>query len=178
MTREVPYFPLYASNLIANRQYRLMTLPQRGLWISILNECWANGGVPENKSDLAKCLGVSEREIEELLGSLVMQFFKAKDGELISQELEDHRVGIYERREKQRQGGKLGAIRKKEKAGIDSGNQGQPEGQPKGSLNYIKSNQIKSNQVSNKEILSSENLSWAMDYENAPQTYKNASQGY
>ena len=62
--KPVPYFPLYAANIIASRPYRLMSSVEKGLWISITMECWVNGGVPADAGEMAKILGVPEAEIK------------------------------------------------------------------------------------------------------------------
>ena len=122
--RDVPYFPCYASNLLADRNYRTMTLLERGIWISIYLECWPNGGVPEDLKKLSRYFGVDEGLIREGLTSEVLSFFKAKDGLLISPELEDYRVVVLKRRELQRLGGIKGAKNKKPKESSQDGLEG------------------------------------------------------
>jgi len=180
--RDVPYFPCYASNLIANRHYRTMTLQERGLWISIYLECWPNEGVPNDPKKIAKLFGVTEVEIRSALTDGVMSFFKVNNDLLISQEMEDYRASIVERRRVQSLGGREGARRKKEKLSLVEGKGmggktnstplGEPEdrpiGVPEGSLGYVSSNQITSNQLINKDVSNASIDKWVNDYDRAP----------
>ncbi len=185
MTKPVPYFPLYAANFLAARPFRVMNLEQRGLWITIMMECWVNGSVPVNHSDLSKLLGVDLDVLKRSLTELQTAFFEKKGDELICLELEEYRKGYEERREKQREGGKRGAENKKEKQRQAIKGEGVPQGQPKGHLDYVNSTQVKSNylqsnQTIRKEILSLENREWAEEYEKSPDagnSYRSASRG-
>jgi uncharacterized protein YdaU (DUF1376 family) len=170
--KDVPYFPCYAANILSSRSYRLMSLSERGLWISIWMECWINGGVPANFKEMAKILNFPEDEVRHAFSSLHSTFIHEESGQYISKELNEYRSGYEERREKQRLGGIKGSERKKEKRAkmerIEAVPQGVPKGVPKGSLSYINSNSVTSNQLINKEVLVQSNDEWVMDYENTP----------
>jgi len=145
MRDTVPYFPLYAENIIANRHYRSMTLVERGLFISILLECWPNESVPSEPEKMAKVLGFNSEHIKAIPMDNIMKFFKIRGSEIISPELEAKRKEFLETREKKAAGGRLGAERKKAKK---QGNpEGIPIGSPKGSLGYINLSQINSDSV-------------------------------
>lgn len=185
--KEVPYFPLYAANIIASRPFRLMTLEQRGLWITLMMECWVNGGAPSDPTEMAKFLGLPAEEV--LRSTSVLQTFSLdkQHSQIISKELEGYREGYLKSREGKSKGGKLGAERKKEKQRLkELGNpQGIPEGKPKGSLiqinsNSIKSSSINSNQLINKEVLAQSNDEWLDEFENAPEAgdYRDQSKGH
>jgi len=169
MTNPVPYFPLYAANIIASKAYRLMTLEQRGLWITILTECWVNDGVPESQDEMAKYLGFSEASITKAKFDLSSFSLKTEGSEIISTELKEYKIGYMESRRLKSLGGKKGAENKKLKQATEAsahlGNpKGIPEGQPKGSLTYIKSNSINSNQLIDKGVFTEENKKWVRDY--------------
>jgi uncharacterized protein YdaU (DUF1376 family) len=183
MTNPVPYFPLYAANFIASRPYRLMSLSERGLWITIMMECWVNGSVPSNLSDMSKFLGVTRQELETCFSNMHSSFFEVEGDKLFSKELEEYRQGYMERREKQREGGKLGVLRKNEKNGKKRDIEesvGSPQGKPEGALTYINSDQIKSNQllgVSYEEAfgdITNATLNLSQSFKN----YSDASRGY
>lgn len=97
MTKAVPYFPLYAANFIASRPYKLMTLQQRGLWISIYMECWVNGSLPADINEMAKLLGFPVNEVEQAMSQLHYSFLEKSDGQLISKELEEYRHAFLEK---------------------------------------------------------------------------------
>ena len=145
MRDTVPYFPLYAENIIANRHYRSMSLIERGLYMSILLECWPNESVPSQPEKMAKVLGFNLEDIKTIPMENIMKFFKVRDNEIISPELEAKRKEFLETREKKAAGGRLGAERKKAKR---KGNpEGNPVGLPEGSLGYVNSSQLKSDSI-------------------------------
>ena len=133
--RAVPYYPFYAANLIANKQFRLMTIEERGLWITIQMECWVNGSVPSDPRELAKHLGVSHEEVQRSFTQKQLSFLQKIGEEFKSPELEEQRKEFMVRREKQRIGGMEGAKRKKDKQNLENtlNCEGIPEGQPAGS---------------------------------------------
>jgi uncharacterized protein YdaU (DUF1376 family) len=120
-----PAFMFYASDAMADRRYRLMTLAERGLYISMLCECWVNFTVPSNKSQLAKLLGYQEVEIEaNLTERLLSHFYKSEpdlaSSDLASFDIEKYRKEVLERRAKLEAAGKRGAQAKQDKAQNDA----------------------------------------------------------
>ncbi len=126
--RRPPAFQFYPSNVMSTIQYRAMTLAERGLMMSIQSECWVNDFVPSDNKLLAKILGYSEKEIEECLTSNVMHFFFKDNEKIICPELIAYRNKLDEKQRLQIEGGKKGALRKKEKEVTSSYPQGIPEG--------------------------------------------------
>ncbi len=140
--RRPPAFQFYPSNVMSSIQYRTMSLAERGLMMSMQNECWVNDSVPSDIKVLAKILGYPENEIKESLTSNVMHFFYKEDDKIICPELIAYRNKLDERQRLQIEGGKKGAARKKEKEVTSS----YPEGIPEGPLvehNLIEQNLIK-----------------------------------
>lgn len=126
--RRPPAFQFYPSNVMSSIQYRTMSLAERGLMMSMQNECWVNDSVPSDIKVLAKILGYPENEIKESLTPNVMHFFYKEDERIISPELIAYRNKLDERQRLQIEGGKKGALRKKEKEVSSSYPQGIPEG--------------------------------------------------
>ncbi len=126
--RRPPAFQFYPSNVMSSIQYRTMSLAERGLMMSMQNECWVNDSVPSDIKVLAKILGYPENEIKESLTPNVMHFFYKEDDRIISPELIAYRNKLDERQRLQIEGGKKGALRKKEKEVSSSYPQGIPEG--------------------------------------------------
>jgi len=91
MIKDVPYFPFYAANLISSRSFRLMSLMERGLLITILIECWVNGSVPSEPSDMAKILGLTVDEVRAAFSNLLSTFVEIREGQVISVELEGYK---------------------------------------------------------------------------------------
>ena len=115
MIKDVPYFPFYAANMMSSRSFRLMSLKERGLLITILMECWVNGSVPSDLSDMAKILGLTADEVKSSYKNLHSAFLHTEGEQIISKELEGYRQNYLDMREKQRLGGLKGAKNKKDK---------------------------------------------------------------
>ncbi len=172
--RTPPAFQFYSSNYMSTIQYRTMSLSERGLMMSMLCECWVNSYVPSDISQLAKILGYSNDEVSQSLSTNVMHFFYKEDDRIISPELIAYRNKLDERQRLQIEGGKKGALRKKEKEVSSS----YPQGIPEGSLvehNLIENNLIKhttKEQVFREEELKEENnlaehREWIEEWEKA-----------
>lgn len=127
--KTAPAFMFYASDTMADKRYRLMTLAERGLYLSLLNECWVNRSMPADRNAIAKWLGYSADEIQPALTERVLSFFIEANGELTSPDLERYRKTLEERREKQSNGGRKGAKAKWDKPSVVDG---LPNGYPNG----------------------------------------------
>lgn len=113
--RHPPAYQEYSAAMIANREFRLMSLAERGLLYSMRLECWENHTLPSQPAKLAKYLGFQEEEIKAALPA-VLPFFKLDDeGFLYSPELEDYRKHLEDRLAKQAAGGKRSAENKKKR---------------------------------------------------------------
>ena len=108
--RPPPSYQEYASDLLANRHYMLMSLSEHGLFDVMRKQCWVNKSVPIDKEHMAKIIGCKVSEVEANLSPHVLHFFIEKDGEYICPELDDYRHNLEERRRKQAEGGKKGGI--------------------------------------------------------------------
>ena len=108
--RTAPAYQEYAANMIARLEYRSMTLPQRGLLYTMRLECWVNQFLPESPSVLARILGFDVAEVAAEL-PYVMQFFSVEDGRIFAPDLEAYRRRVAHIRERQAQGGKVGAAK-------------------------------------------------------------------
>ncbi len=104
--RKPPAFQEYAATFLASKDFRLMSLEERGLLMTMRFECWENLNIPSNNEELATYLGFRSNIP---LTSRVMSFFVKRDSVLICPELEDYRQHINERKAKQSIGGKKGA---------------------------------------------------------------------
>jgi hypothetical protein len=166
-----PAFQLYASDLLAHRKWRSMSLAERGLKATLECECWVNKSVPHDIRLLAKFLSFSEEDIRTNLTDNVMSFFEVKNGEIICPELDDYKVRLDERRKAQSEGGKKGQAIKKRKEGNVIYLEGLPEGSEKRREEQNRVEQKKAEQVFIEETLeeelvdlSPENQAWVDDY--------------
>lgn len=106
--RPPPAYMEYAAAMLANVQYRTMSLEERGLLDTMRRECWVNRSLPNSPAVLARVLGLDTQQIEDAL-PCVMPFFQVTDSKIICPELEDYRAHLTAIREKQSEGGKRGA---------------------------------------------------------------------
>ena len=113
--RKPPAYQEYAAAMLANRNFRLMTLTERGLFYTLRLECWENMQVPASNSELAKYLGCDIAELEKAMTTHVKAFLLENDGLLTCPEIDDYRQHIVERKAKQSEGGKRGAASKNDK---------------------------------------------------------------
>jgi len=127
--KTAPAFQFYASDTMADKRYRMMTLAERGLYLSLLSECWVNRSMPAEPSAIARWLGCAVDEIKPALTERVLSFFIEAKGELTSPDLERYRTTLEERREKQSKGGRKGAKGKWDKP---SGGDNSPNSYPNG----------------------------------------------
>lgn len=108
--REPPAYQEYAAAMIAMREFRLMSLAERGLLYTIRLECWVNERIPSNVAALAKCLGFSESETKEALTTNVKALLQDAGVDYICPDLEKYRKHLAEIRQKKAEGGKRGAL--------------------------------------------------------------------
>lgn len=107
--RKPPAYQEYASELLANKNFRLMSLAERGLLYTLKLECWANVTVPGEKGLLAKYLGITSDEISIAYTDRIQSFVEINEDDLSIPELNDYRKHLNEIRAKQSSGGKNGA---------------------------------------------------------------------
>lgn len=109
-----PAFQLYAFDLMAKRDYRVMALAERGLLLTMWCECWANKELPANPDELAALLG-KPGEVQGSLTSRVLAFFvKAENGTLISPDMEAYRETVIKQRANMSEGGSKGGKKRVE----------------------------------------------------------------
>jgi len=163
MPRKPPAFQCYAANILTDKNFRKMSLSERGLFFTMYLESWANERLPTNSEELAKYLGLNHEQIKTNLSQYVIAFFKTLDGEYVCPELEDYRHSLEVRRQKQSTGGTDGARRKKIKQQNQSKIEGQPISQPEGSLVQTKTNQNNSKSYV-KEKFQDDINKWVTDF--------------
>jgi uncharacterized protein YdaU (DUF1376 family) len=163
MPRKPPAFQCYAANILTDKNFRKMSLSERGLFFTMYLESWANEKLPTNSEELAKYLGLNHEQIKTNLSQYVIAFFTTLDGEYVCPELEDYRHSLELRRQKQSTGGTDGAKRKKIKQQNQSKIEGQPISQPEGSLVQTKTNQNNSKSYV-KEKLPDDINKWVKDF--------------
>lgn len=114
ISSERPAYQEYAAKTMAKREYRLMTLAQRGLYITLRHELWVNESVPADPVLLGKILGFEASEIEAALPA-VMPFFVVVGDSIVSPELDNYRAALNERLSRISEGASKGAAITNEK---------------------------------------------------------------
>lgn len=109
-----PAFQVYAFDLMVKRDYRLMTLAERGLLLTMWCECWANIEIPTDLDELATLLGKPD-EVRSALTSRVVAFFeKTQTRTFISPDIEAYRKRILDQRDLMSAGGRKGGMKRAE----------------------------------------------------------------
>ena len=179
--RPAPAYQEYASDILANRSYRAMSLAERGLWDTIKKECWVNGSVPSNKTELAKYLGLPLEKVLESMTPNLMTSFKVVDSDLICPELDRYRLQIEDRRQRQSDGGKNGG--KKAQSNRRNENEASLEARVK-PLSRVESNREELNrkEFSKENIDMRQHSAWIDEFENtkspSSSSYLMQSKGY
>lgn len=108
--RDIPAYQEYASDVLANLNWRMMSLAERGLWDTLRKECWVNGSIPSDSSEMAVLLNKPVQEIKANLTKLVLGSFLEKDGRIFCTELDLYKADRLEIRRLQSEGGALGGL--------------------------------------------------------------------
>lgn len=112
--RRPPAYQEYPSDLLANENYKLMEMDERGLFHSLRHYCWVNESIPANESALADLLGLTESYFDKLFSHRVRSFFcksEVDPNRLISPELADYRQELIAKSIRKAEAGKLGGLR-------------------------------------------------------------------
>jgi hypothetical protein len=112
--RPAPAYQEYASDILANRSYRAMSMAERGLWDTIRKECWVNGSVPSSVPVLAKYLGIDANHLRELLSPTLISWFNLTNEDITSPEIDAYRLKIELQRQGMSEGGRNGGRKSQE----------------------------------------------------------------
>ena len=173
--RPAPAFQEYASDLLAKREFRMMTLAERGLLMTMRLECWVNKSVPSSKSELALMFGVSEQEMNFLLTSKVLSFFNQVGTNLICTELESYRQNQEATKVALSEGGRNGGKATQEKnrqtkASLDA--------RTEAKVKPLSRDELNRDEVSRKELTNEggleEHKEWLDGFENGTPTKSNS----
>ena len=104
--RPAPAYQEYAATMLANMNFRAISLEERGLLYTLRLECWENKSLSRDTTILSKVLG---QPVSESALKAIQPFFKYEDHAITCPELDNYQLRLDERREKQRKGGQKGA---------------------------------------------------------------------
>jgi uncharacterized protein YdaU (DUF1376 family) len=171
-SRDAPAYQEYPANFMARIQYRVMSLTERGLLLTLRHECWVNKQVPADPCTLARMLGYEVNEVSAALPA-VMPFFALAGGCIVCPELDAYRAHLEGIRERQSQGGRQGAAKTNSKhtKPLTNDGPGDSTGDPRvrrESLVQLSSVQPSSIQVLSETPVSDE---WVNEYDSASNGY-------
>lgn len=108
--REAPSYQEYAASILADYNFRSLTLRDRGAYYTLKLECWVNKRLPESPEALSRVLGITEDEVLHVL-KILGPFFEIEDGFLCCPELVKYQKYLDVRKKAQSEGGKRGAAK-------------------------------------------------------------------
>jgi hypothetical protein len=171
--RPPPAYQEYASDLLANLQFRAMTLPERGLFCTLRLELWTNQTLPAELDELSRLLGIPKAEIQQALTSRVRSFFEISDESMRCPELDRYRAKLLQQRKKQSEGGAIGGKKTQERMRSaenpyegKGGLQGSPKVLSKGEVSRREGEGVESSEDEQaRGMLPASPRAWVDDYE-------------
>lgn len=170
--RKPPSYQEYASDILASAAYRMMSLPERGLWDTLRKEFWVNGPLPSDLSELSKLLRFSSEELEKAYTSEVKSFFEIHDDKIVCPELKKYRESLESRDVKQADGGREGGLKtqKNRREAL-----AKVEGSLKDDLKPLSRGELIRDEGGGEEVSRVFNTKstdeWINDYDNAPDAF-------
>ena len=113
-----PSFQEYPLDWLGNRDWRSLSLAQKGLVQAMRFECWVSGDVPANVDDLSACVGVSSSELAQILTTKVTRYFTKKGDVFVCESLDKYKSYLIDRREKLSEAGRKGGKKTQSKPGL------------------------------------------------------------
>ena len=173
--RPAPAFQEYASDLLAKREFRLMTFGEKGLLMTMRLECWVNKCVPSERSELAMMFGSTEHEINIHLTSNVLRFFRPEGANLICPELEAYRQNQEARKAALSEGGRNGGKATQDK---NRHSKAMLEGSLEAKVKPLSRDELNRDEVRREEFFNKGNLEeheeWLNEFEGRKSTTSNS----
>ncbi|WP_334187443.1 hypothetical protein [Noviherbaspirillum sp.] len=107
--RKAPAYQEYASDRLANKEFRMMSLEERGLLFTLELELWHNVNLPADEASLSKLLGLDPITLAAAFSAPVRSFLRIQDQQITCPELDRQRDEQAFRRQRQSEGGRQSA---------------------------------------------------------------------
>lgn len=107
--RENPWFRFYVREWLTDVRVRAMSLAARGAYIDLLCYQWENGTVPEDLARIARLIGATTAELEQVWPQLADRFPPMRGGGLQNPRLENERNASRRRRDSATTAGRASA---------------------------------------------------------------------
>lgn len=176
--RRPPAFQLYASDLLADRRFLLMTAAERGLLLSMRAACWVGDEVPRDPGLLARIVGLPLAEVEAALSDAVLSFFaevpNGTNSSLHDPELAAQMQRLLARRTERAESGRRGGEAKRDKAKLNgigvrrkppSSGGSSATGSAGSSLSRAEQSRTEQNQTPSVERVHDRDASWLEDFD-------------
>ena len=109
-TCPMPWFPIYASEMLGDEDFISWSPEERGCWITLSARCWADGSIPADIDRMAKLCGCNAQAMLKHWSSIASKFEKVDSTErYTSRRIEIERNLAIEKSEKLSRRGKAGA---------------------------------------------------------------------
>lgn len=70
----MPWFPIYAAELLADEDFAAWTPGARGCWLVLISRCWKDGSIPSDLETLARLCNESSEAMREHWKSIGVKF--------------------------------------------------------------------------------------------------------
>lgn len=113
---DFPWFRFYVREWLTDVRVRAMSLAARGAYIDLLCYQWENGTVPEDLASIARLIGATAAELEQVWPELKDRFPPVRRGGLQNPRLENERIASRRRRDSATTAGRASAATRRESA--------------------------------------------------------------
>jgi uncharacterized protein YdaU (DUF1376 family) len=122
---------MYAGDWLADAQVRMLSLEERGAYMDLLCYQWREGSLPDDPVSLARMLGVTIEEFEEVWQS-IEAFFEITEEGLKNPRMAEVVTAQMSKSVRLSNAGKKGARKRWQKQGVNGHANGQANGHPNG----------------------------------------------
>ncbi|MFH1739140.1 MAG: DUF1376 domain-containing protein [bacterium] len=108
-----PAMPLYVRDILSDQHFIVMSLAEKGAYMTLIMHCWMDRYIPDDPSQCARLVGCSEEEMRTVWPSIRRRFKRAKKaGLLIHGRVEEERSACQIRHLRRVQSAKIGASKR------------------------------------------------------------------
>jgi uncharacterized protein YdaU (DUF1376 family) len=112
-TFPLPFFIIYAEELLSDEDFMLWTATERGIWITLIARCWREGSIPSDQKTLAGWCNMDTKDFTKHFVNVSMKFSVVlNDTRMVSPRLEEERAKALARVEKLSKRGKAASSKR------------------------------------------------------------------
>ncbi len=115
---DYPWFRFRVREWLTDMRVRAMSLAARGAYIDLLCYQWENGTVPEDLARIARLIGATTAELEQVWPELADRFPPMRGGGLQNPRLEKERIATRRRKDSASAAGRASAASRRESSKI------------------------------------------------------------